>query len=79
MTAVQLSAPALLALFLVDVAFGTLGKVVPQIQVHFESQTVKSLVGLALVFLAIGLIMEQVQRHLLRMIREAASLSKLFG
>ena len=79
LTAVQLSAPALLALFLVDVAFATLGKVVPQIQVHFESQTVKSLVGLALVFLSIGLVMEQVQRHLLRMIREAASLSKLFG
>lgn len=78
-TAVQLGAPALLALFLVDVAFATLGKVVPQIQVHFESQTVKSLVGLALVFFSIGLVMEQVQRHLLRMIGEVASLSKLFG
>jgi flagellar biosynthetic protein FliR len=78
-TAVQLAAPALLALFLVDVAFATLGKVVPQIHLHFESQTVKSLVGLALVFLAIGLVMDQVQGHLLRMIREVASLSKRFG
>ena len=74
----QLSAPVLLALFLVDVAFASLGKVVPQVHVHFESQTVKSLVGLGLVFLVLGLFVERVQRYFLLMLREVTELSKAF-
>ena len=74
----QLSAPVLLALFLVDVAFASLGKVVPQVHVHFESQTVKSLVGLGLVFLVLGLFLERLQGYFLLMLREVAELSKAF-
>jgi len=78
LVAMQLSAPVLLALFLVDVAFASLGKVVPQVHVHFESQTVKSLVGLGMVFLVVGLFMERLQGYLLLMLREVAELSKAF-
>lgn len=74
----QLAAPILLALFLVDVAFATLGKVVPQINVHFESQTVKSLVGLGFVFLVVGLFLERLQGYFLLMLREVTELSKGF-
>jgi flagellar biosynthetic protein FliR len=78
LVAMQLSAPVLLALFLVDVAFASLGKVIPQVQVHFESQTVKSLVGLSLVFLVLGLFVERLQGYFLLMLREVAELSKAF-
>jgi flagellar biosynthetic protein FliR len=76
LVALQLSAPVLLALFLVDVAFASLGKVVPQVHVHFESQTVKSLVGLGMVFLVLGLFIERLQGYLLLMLREVSELSK---
>ena len=54
--ALQLSAPALLALFLVDVSFGVLGRVASGLQVHTESQPVKAMVGLAIVLLALSYI-----------------------
>ena len=54
--AMQLSAPALLALFLVDVSFGMLGRVASGLQVHSESQPVKAMVGLGVVLLALAYI-----------------------
>jgi len=54
--AMQLAAPALLALFLVDVSFGVLGRVASGLQVHTESQPVKAIVGLAIVLLALSYI-----------------------
>src|SRR5215469_5100566 len=57
--AVQLSAPVLIALFLVDISFGLLGKAASGFHVHNESQTVKSLVGLGVVFLALAYILNR--------------------
>jgi flagellar biosynthetic protein FliR len=54
--ALQLAAPVMVALFLVDICFAALAKVAPQMNVNVESQPVKSLVGLAVVFLVVGLI-----------------------
>jgi flagellar biosynthetic protein FliR len=54
--AVQLSAPALLTLFLVDVSFGILGRAASGLQAHRESQPVKSLLGLGITLLALGFI-----------------------
>lgn len=54
--ALQLSAPALLALFLVDVSFGVLGRVASGLQVHTESQPVKAMVGLAIILFALAYI-----------------------
>jgi len=59
--ALQLAAPVLVALFLVDVCFAALAKVAPQMHVHAESQPVKSAVGLAVLLLAISLIAIRVQ------------------
>ena len=77
--ALQLSAPVLLTLFLVDLAFAAVAKMSPQIHVHFESQTVKSLVGLAMVFLTAALVMERWQAYLLRLIQEIQNLTKAFA
>ena len=54
--ALQLAAPVLVALFLVDVCFAALAKVAPRMNVYTESQPVKALAGLAVLLLAIGLI-----------------------
>ena len=51
--AVELSAPVLLTLFLVDVSFGMLGKVASGLNVYNQSQPVKAMVGLAMVILAL--------------------------
>jgi flagellar biosynthetic protein FliR len=44
--ALQLGAPVLLTLFLVDVIFGAIGKIAAQVNVHQESQPVKAFIGL---------------------------------
>jgi flagellar biosynthesis protein FliR len=54
--ALQLAAPMMVALFLVDVCFAALAKMAPRMNVHVESQPVKAFVGLAVLLLAIGLI-----------------------
>jgi flagellar biosynthesis protein FliR len=59
--ALQLAAPVLIALFLVDVSFGALGKAAPRMNVHAESQPVKAFAGLVILFLAIGLIATRLQ------------------
>jgi flagellar biosynthetic protein FliR len=59
--ALQLAAPVLVALFLVDVCFAAMAKVAPQMNVYTESQPVKSMVGLAVLLLAIGLIVTRLQ------------------
>ena len=61
--ACQLSAPAVLALFLVDVAFGCIGKIAGQIRISNDSHTVKGLVGLSIVFLVMATLMAQVQPY----------------
>ncbi|MBI1352762.1 MAG: hypothetical protein GC160_00340 [Acidobacteria bacterium] len=57
--ALQLAAPVMAALFLIDASFGALGKIAPQMPVHGEAHTLKSLVGLLIVFLALPLLIQQ--------------------
>jgi flagellar biosynthetic protein FliR len=52
--ALQLAAPALLTIFLIDISFGMLGRVASGLRVHTESQPVKAFIGLGIVFLGIG-------------------------
>jgi flagellar biosynthetic protein FliR len=59
--ALQLAAPVMAALFLVDICFAAIAKVAPQMNVNMESQPVKSMVGLAVLFLAIGIIASRFQ------------------
>lgn len=57
----QLAAPVLIALFLVDVAFGLLNRVASQINVHQESQPVKAMAGLGVLLLASGFLLSRMQ------------------
>jgi flagellar biosynthetic protein FliR len=52
----QLAAPVMVALFLVDICFAALGKVAPRMNIYTESQPVKALVGLVILFFALALI-----------------------
>ncbi|HZQ96090.1 MAG TPA: flagellar biosynthetic protein FliR [Candidatus Sulfotelmatobacter sp.] len=61
--ALQLAAPALLTLFLVDISFGMIGKVASGLRVHTESQPVKALLGLSIVFLGIAYIVGRMPEH----------------
>ena len=61
--AMQLAAPALLTLFLIDVSFGVIGKVASGFNVHNESQPVKALVGLGVVLLALAYIMNSMPAY----------------
>lgn len=76
--AVQLSAPALLALFLVDISFGMLGKVASGLQVHQESQPVKALVGLGIVLLALAYIMNRMPGYFAGMLQQVGEFPQRF-
>ena len=67
--ALQLSAPALLTLFLVDVSFGMIGKVASGLHVHQESQPVKALVGLGVVFLGLAYILNRMPGYFADMLQ----------
>ena len=59
----QLAAPTLLTIFLVDISFGMLGRVASGIRVNTESQPVKAFVGLGIVFLGIGYVMGRIPEY----------------
>jgi len=66
--ALEMAAPVLIALALIDVAFGILGRMASQINVHQESQPVKSLAGLGVFLLASGFIMSRMEHNMGAMI-----------
>ncbi len=68
--AVQLAAPALLTLFLVDVSFGIIGKVASGFNVHAESQPVKAFLGLGVVLLALSYIVSSMPAYFAGMFEE---------
>ena len=68
-TALQIAAPVLLALLLVDVCFGVLGRIASQIQAHQESQPVKAFAGLGVFLLGTGFLMERIVAQLGSMVR----------
>jgi flagellar biosynthesis protein FliR len=54
----QLSAPVILAIFLVDVSFGCIGKVASQIRINNDSNTAKGWLGLAVFFVAAAFLLD---------------------
>ncbi|MGE5734007.1 MAG: flagellar biosynthetic protein FliR [Acidobacteriota bacterium] len=74
MIAVQLSAPALLTLFLVDISFGMLGRAAPGLHAHSESQPVKSLLGMAVVLLGLAYIVGRLPGYFAGMLGEVSQL-----
>lgn len=59
MISLQLSGPAVLALFLTDAAFGILNRAAQQVNVFNLSQPVKMWLGLFLTMVSLGLVVEQ--------------------
>ncbi len=59
--ACQIAAPVVLAIFLVDVAFASAGRIASQIRISPESFTAKALVGLGFVFLITAAFFNQLQ------------------
>ncbi len=61
--ALQLSAPVLVALFLVDVGFGLLNRITAQIPIHSENQTVKAMLSLVLLALVMPILTGQLRQY----------------
>jgi flagellar biosynthesis protein FliR len=59
----QLAAPALLTVFLIDISFGMISRIASGLRAHTESQPVKALVGLGIVFLATGYIVGRIPEY----------------
>lgn len=59
--ACQIAAPVVLAIFLVDVAFASVGRVASQIPISHESFTAKALVGLGFICLATAVFLDQLK------------------
>jgi flagellar biosynthetic protein FliR len=66
--ALQLGAPILVTLFLVDVLFGIFGKMAPQININQESQPVKALIGLVMLILSVGFVFTRLDGVLSQML-----------
>lgn len=64
-----LSAPAMLAAFLTDLALGMVNRVAPQIQVFFISMAIKPLVGVAIMFLAMYMLCVRLQSEFASMLK----------
>lgn len=77
--ALQLSAPILLVLFLVDLGFMLLAKIAPQINIFQESLPVKALVGLLVLFFTAGFILNQFSVRLAEMLRRVAEIAGVLG
>jgi len=66
---VQLAAPVVLAIFLTDVAFASLGKAASRLRLINEAYTAKAMVGLAVLFLVTALVFDQLPPAFAAMLR----------
>jgi flagellar biosynthetic protein FliR len=73
-----LAAPALVALFLADVALGLMGRVAPQIQVFFVGMPLKAVLGIAMVFFAAQSLLVALRGGLGDMLRDLGRFLELF-
>ena len=77
--ALELSAPVMIALVLVDACFGAIARVAPQVHAHAESQPVKSLAGLAVLFLSLGFVMGRLLPALEGLLRQVHEVVRTLG
>jgi flagellar biosynthesis protein FliR len=68
--ACQIAAPVVLAMFLVDVAFASAGRVASQIRISHESFTAKALVGLGFICLVSAVFLDQLKPAFAAMARD---------
>ncbi|MEZ4652066.1 MAG: flagellar biosynthetic protein FliR [Candidatus Eisenbacteria bacterium] len=77
--AVQLSAPALIALFLTDIGFGVINRVAPQINVFIVSQPAKVAIGIGMVILVLRVLFDQFEAHGVAMLGQMMRLIDAMG
>jgi type III secretory pathway component EscT len=75
----QLCAPAVLTIFLVDIAFGSLQKVASSIRICNDAHTAKSWIGLAVLFLSAEFFFDKLQDFLVSSIPTIDHFVKRFG
>ena len=75
----QLSAPIVLAIFLVDVSFGCIGKVASQIRISNDANTAKSWIGLAVLFFGAAFLLGQLHHFFLFMLRSIEEITKVLA
>ncbi len=68
--AIQLSAPALLAVLMTEVFLGIANRLAPQVQIVFLGMSLKSLIGLALLCLGWFFILQQLEKETLLWMKE---------
>lgn len=68
--AIQLSAPALLAVLMTEVFLGIANRLAPQVQIVFLGMSLKSLIGLGLLCLGWFFILEQMEKQTLLWMKE---------
>jgi type III secretion protein SpaR/YscT/HrcT len=61
--ALQLSAPALIVIFLTDVAFGVFGRTAPQVNAFVASQPAKVAIGVGVTLLILRVLFDQFEAH----------------
>jgi flagellar biosynthesis protein FliR len=66
----QIAAPVVLAIFLVDVAFASVSRVVSQIHISQEAFTAKALVGLGIICLAVAVFLDRLKPAFATMARD---------
>jgi flagellar biosynthetic protein FliR len=64
-----LAGPGMVAAFVTDLALGAINRVAPQIQVFFISMSLKPLVGVLIMFIAIHVVIGRMQQELANMLR----------
>lgn len=68
--ACEIAAPVVLAIFLVDVAFASAGRIASQIRISHESFTAKALVGLGFICLVTAVFLDQLRPAFAAMARD---------
>jgi flagellar biosynthesis protein FliR len=66
LVAIQLAAPAVIVLFLLDFTLGVLNRAAPQMQMFFLSLSMKGSLGLLIVFVGLAFLLEQILSHFAR-------------
>ncbi|MCI0381834.1 MAG: flagellar biosynthetic protein FliR [Chlamydiae bacterium] len=76
---IQIAAPSILAILMTEVFLGIANRLAPQVQIVFLGMSLKSLIGLGLLWVAWFFMLQQMQKESLSWIRELDKMLKFFG
>jgi flagellar biosynthesis protein FliR len=75
----ELAAPAVLAILLIDLSFGCIGKVASQIRINTDANTAKSWLGLALFLFASAFLLGQLPTYFAGMLHSIEEVTRSLG